>query len=75
MRFDANRHYPKCQTRTKEQWIAARNRELLPVPYVHLVFTIPHSLNGLAGSHFRLITDILFAQAAQTLIAFGANLR
>lgn len=49
--------------------------ELLPVPYVHLVFTIPHSLNGLAGSHFRLITDLLFAQAAQTLIAFGANLR
>lgn len=70
-----NRHCPKCQTRAKEQWIAARNRELLPVPYVHLVFTIPHELNGLAGSHFRLVTDILFAASSQTLLAFGANPR
>ena len=70
-----NRHCPKCQTRAKEQWIAARQRELLPVPYVHLVFTIPHALNGLAGSHFRLITDILFATSAQTLVEFGANPR
>lgn len=70
-----NRHCPKCQTRAKEQWIAARNRELLPVPYVHLVLTIPHALNGLAGSHFRLITDILFAAASQTLTGFGANPR
>lgn len=43
------------------------------MPYVHLVFTIPHALNGLAGSHFRLVTDILFAAAAQTLSQFGAN--
>lgn len=70
-----NRHCPKCQTRAKEQWIAARNRELLPVPYTHLVFTIPHALNGLAGSHFRLITDILFEAASATLIEFGANPR
>lgn len=70
-----NRHCPKCQTRAKERWIAARNRELLPVPYTHLVFTIPHALNGLAGSHFRLITDILFEAASGTLQAFGANPR
>lgn len=70
-----NRHCPKCQTRAKEQWIAARNRELLPVPYMHLVFTIPHALNALAGSHFRCITDILFETAANTLIGFGANPR
>ena len=53
-----NRHCPKCQTRTKEQWLAARQRELLPVPYAHVVFTVPHALNGLAGSHFRLISDM-----------------
>jgi Putative transposase/Transposase zinc-binding domain len=70
-----NRHCPKCQTRAKEAWIAARNRELLPVPYTHLVFTIPHALNGLAGSHFRVVTDILFEAASRTLIEFGANPR
>ena len=40
-----NRHCPACQTRTKEAWIAARRREVLPVPYFHLVFTLPHDLN------------------------------
>lgn len=70
-----NRHCPKCQTRAKEAWIAARKRELLPVPYTHVVFTIPHALNGLAGSHFRIITDILFEAASRTLIEFGANPR
>ncbi|WP_334189439.1 IS91 family transposase [Noviherbaspirillum sp.] len=70
-----NRHCPRCQTRAKEQWIAARHRELLPVPYTHLVFTLPHALNNLASHHFRAITDLLFASAAQTLSAFGANPR
>lgn len=70
-----NRHCPKCQTRAKEAWIAARHRELLPVPYTHLVFTIPHVLNGLAVSHMRRITDILFDAASRTLTEFGANPR
>lgn len=70
-----DRHCPKCQMRAKEKWVAQRNRELLPVPYFHLVFTIPHDLNSLAGKHFRLITDILFACASRTLIEFGANPR
>lgn len=70
-----NRHCPRCQTRAKEQWIAARQRELLPVPYTHLVFTVPHALNNLASRHFRCLTDILFASAAATLTAFGANPR
>ena len=70
-----NRHCPRCQTRTKEQWIAARQRELLPVPYTHLVFTLPHALNGLTGHHFRAITDLLFASAAATLTEFGASPR
>lgn len=70
-----NRHCPRCGTRAKEQWIAARHRELLPVPYTHLVFTLPHALNGLATVHLRGVTELLFAAAAQTLTAFGANPR
>jgi hypothetical protein len=70
-----NRHCPKCQSRAKDQWLAARQRECLNVPYTHLVFTIPHALNGLAASHFRLITDILFNASAATLLAFAANPR
>jgi hypothetical protein len=70
-----NRHCPTCQTRAKEQWVRARQRELLPVPYTHLVFTIPHALNGLAARHFRLITELLFNASASTLLAFAANPR
>ncbi len=70
-----NRHCPKCQSRTKDQWLEARQRECLNVPYTHLVFTIPRALNGLAVSHFRLITDILFSASAETLLAFAANPR
>ena len=69
------RHCPVCQMRAKENWIRARNRELLPVPYFHLVLTLPHALNGLACSHMRLITDMLFESASRTLIEFGANPR
>ena len=43
-----DRHCPQCQTRAKDAWVAARARELLEVPYFHLVFTLPHALNGLA---------------------------
>lgn len=68
-----NRHCPKCQTRAKEQWTQARMRELLPVPYTHLVFTLPHAINPLVGGNFRVVTDILFQAASSTLIAFGAN--
>jgi hypothetical protein len=70
-----NRHCPKCQTRAKEQWIAARHRELLPAPYFHLVFTLPHALNALASRHARALYETLFAATAQTLIEFGANPR
>jgi hypothetical protein len=57
----------------KEKWVARRNRELLPVPHFHSVFTIPHHLNSLTVKHFRLITDILFASTSRSLIEFGAN--
>jgi len=70
-----NRHCPQCQTRAKEAWLAARRRELLPVPYFHLVFTLPHALNGLAGCDGRTLYKLLFGAVADTLNAFAANPR
>ncbi len=68
-----NRHCPQCGTRAKEAWLQGRLAEVLPVPYAHLVFTLPHSLNGLYGAHSRWVIDALFACTAQTLSEFAAN--
>ena len=70
-----NRHCPKCQTLAKERWLAARQAELLPVPYYHVVFTLPHELNCLAQGNPRVIYRLLFDAAARTLIEFGENPR
>ena len=70
-----NRHCPKCQTLAKERWLAARRAELLPVPYFHLVFTLPHELNALAQGNPRALYTMLFAAASETLIEFGENPR
>lgn len=70
-----NRHCPKCQTRAKERWLAERRAELLPVPYYHLVFTLPHELNVLAKHRPRELYAVLFAAASQTLVEFGRNPR
>ncbi|OGA68710.1 MAG: transposase [Betaproteobacteria bacterium RIFCSPLOWO2_12_FULL_65_14] len=70
-----NRHCPKCQTLAKERWLAARRAELLPVPYYHLVFTLPHDLNALAQGNPRALYTMLFAAASETLLEFGANPR
>ena len=70
-----NRHCPKCQTRAKERWLAARRAELLPVPYFHLVFTLPHELNALAQGNPRALYAMLFAAASETLVEFGRNPR
>lgn len=68
-----NRHCPQCGARAKEAWLQGRLSEVLNVPYVHLVFTLPHSLNDLYGAHPRWVIDTLFACAAQTLTEFAAN--
>ena len=70
-----NRHCPKCQTRAKERWLAARRTELLPVPYFHLVFTLPHELNALAQGNARALYAMLLAAASETLVEFGRNPR
>lgn len=70
-----NRHCPKCQTRAKERWLADRQAELLPVPYYHVVFTLPHLLNPLVQGNPRVMLGLLFDAAARTLIEFGQNPR
>jgi hypothetical protein len=70
-----NRHCPQCGARAKDAWLQGRLGEVLPVPYCHLVFTLPHSLNGLYGAHPRWVIDTLFACTAQTLAEFAANPR
>lgn len=70
-----NRHCPKCQTRAKERWLADRQAELLPVPYYHVVFTLPHSLNALAQGNPRVMLTLLFESASRTLLEFGENPR
>jgi predicted Zn-ribbon and HTH transcriptional regulator len=71
-----NRHCPKCQALAKEQWLEERRAELLPVPYFHNVFTLPHELNPLIlckEENKRVLLDLLFHATAQTLLAFGRN--
>jgi hypothetical protein len=68
-----NRHCPTCGTRAKDAWLQGRLAEVLPVPYCHLVFTLPHSLNGLYGAHPRWVIDTLFTCTAQTLSEFAGN--
>ena len=68
-----NRHCPQCGTRAKDAWLQGRMAEALPVPYVHLVFTLPHQLNALYSAHPRWVIDTLFKSTAQTLSEFAAN--
>ena len=70
-----NRHCPKCQTLAKERWLAARQAELLPVEYFHVVFTLPHTLNPLAQGNPRVCYGLLFQAARETLATFGDDPR
>jgi len=68
-----NRHCPKCQGIARRRWVAARLKELLPVPYYHVVFTLPHRLNNIALYNKRLIYDMFYKSAAYTLLKFGRD--
>ena len=68
-----NRHCPKCQGRNREQWIENRETELLPVPYFHVVFTLPEVLNNTALHEPKMLYDTLFETAWETLQTFGKN--
>ncbi len=68
-----NRHCPTCQTIARLRWIEAREADLLPIPYFHVVFTLPHELNSLIQGNPTLLYTLLFHAAAETLKAFGRD--
>jgi Putative transposase/Transposase zinc-binding domain len=68
-----NRHCPKCQTAARNRWIAARQRELLPTPYLHVVFTLPSRLAPLVLQNKKVLYDLLFRISAETLLEVARN--
>lgn len=68
-----NRHCPTCGALKREEWIARQEQKLLNVPYFHLVFTLPHDLNGLCLAHPRVMYSLLFRTAWQTVKDFAAD--
>jgi len=70
-----NRHCPKCQTLAAADWLEKRRADLLPVEYFHVVFTLPHALCSLALHRPRVVYDLLFRTATETLAAFGRDPR
>jgi hypothetical protein len=70
-----NRHCPKCQTREREKWIQARKEELLPVPYFHVVFTLPDTLNQTALYKPKEVYEALFEAAWGTINEFGQDIK
>ncbi len=70
-----NRHCPKCQGLTRAQWLANRQAELLPVPYFHVVFTLPAPAGEIAFQNKAVVYAILFRTAAETLATIAADPR
>jgi hypothetical protein len=68
-----NRHCPKCQAAARQQWLEKRSAELLPVPYYHVVFTLPHVFAPLALQNKVLVYNLLFRAASQTLLQIAAD--
>jgi hypothetical protein len=70
-----NRHYPRCQGNARLRWLQARERELLPTPYVHVVFTLPRELAPLALQNKRRVYSLLFHAVAETLLEIARDPR
>ncbi|MFT5731127.1 MAG: putative Zn-ribbon and HTH transcriptional regulator [Desulforhopalus sp.] len=68
-----DRHCPKCQTLVKEKWLSNRKAELLPCPYFHNVFTLPHKLNPLILANKRVLLALLFTAVKETLQLFARD--
>jgi hypothetical protein len=68
-----NRHCPKCQGAAAKQWLAAREADLLPVPYYHVVFTLPAAIADIAYQNKAVIYDLLFKASAEALITIAAD--
>lgn len=70
-----NRHCPKCQSSARDRWLLKQASSLLPVPYAHVVFTVPEQLGPLALRNQRLFYSILFRAASETLLEIAADPR
>jgi hypothetical protein len=68
-----NRHCPKCQAAARQRWLAKRSAELLPVPYYHVVFTLPHVLAPLALQNKAAVYSLLFRAVGETLLQIAAD--
>ncbi len=68
-----NRHCPKCQGAAARQWLAAREADLLPVGYFHVVFTLPAEIDPIAYQNKAVVYDLLFRTAAETLLTIAAD--
>src|SRR5436190_11195604 len=68
-----NRHCPKCQGAAAKDWLAEREAELLPVPYYHMVFTLPAAIANIAYQNKAVIYDILFKASAEALTTIAAD--
>lgn len=68
-----DRHCPKCQSLRQAQWLEQRRERLLPVPYFHVVFTLPAQLRGLCRRNDRPLYNLLFSAASQTLLSLGQD--
>ena len=68
-----NRHCPKCQGAAAKDWLAAREADLLPVPYYHVVFTLPAAIADIAYQNKTVIYDLLFKASAETLTTIAAD--
>ena len=68
-----NRHCPKCQGAAAREWMAAREAELLPVPYFHVVFTLPSAIGDVAYHNKAVIYDLLFKASAEAMLTIAAD--
>src|SRR5437016_10158819 len=68
-----NRHCPKSQGAAAKQWLAERETELLPVPYFHVVYTLPAAIRDIAYQNKALIYDLLFKASAETTLTIAAD--
>jgi len=68
-----SRHCPKCQSAAAKEWLADREAELLPVPYYHVVFTLPAAIAGIAYQNKAVIYDLLFKVSAKTMLTIAAD--
>ena len=68
-----NRHCPKCQGAAAKDWLAAREADLLPVPYYHVVFTLPAAITDIAYQNKAVVYDLLFKVSAETMLTIAAD--